>query len=63
MTKSKLPATTEARELTDMQRAFVVAFTSMAGCIGHARKAAERAGYSKKSAAELGRQLLTLPHV
>ena len=49
--------------LTDQQRQFVVAFTSDPGAIGNASEAARRAGYSEKSARELGRQLLDKPHV
>ena len=51
------------RELTEHQAAFVAAFTSEHGAIGNASEAARRAGYSEKSAAELGRQLLEKPHV
>ncbi len=51
------------RELTEHQAAFVAAFTSESGAIGNASEAARRAGYSERSAAELGRQLLEKPHV
>ena len=51
------------RELTDQQRRFVIEFTSGTGAIGNASEAARRAGYSEKTAAEQGRQLLHKPHV
>jgi phage terminase small subunit len=50
-------------KLTEMQQAFVTHFTSTPGSIGNASEAARRAGYSEKSAGELGRQLLEKPHV
>ena len=49
--------------LTDQQQAFVTAFTSDPGAIGNASEAARRAGYSEKSARDIGRQLLAKPHV
>ena len=52
-----------ARALNDQQQAFVLHFTSSPGAIGNAAEAARRAGYSEKSARELGRQLLDKPHV
>lgn len=51
------------RELTDQQRCFVIEFTSGSGAIGNASRAARRAGYSEKTSAEQGRQLLHKPHV
>ena len=51
------------RELTDQQQRFVIEFTSGNGAIGNASEAARRAGYSEKTAAEQGRQLLNKPHV
>lgn len=51
------------RELTDQQGRFVVAFTSEHGAIGNVTEAARRAGYSDKSAHEIGRQLLAKPHI
>lgn len=50
-------------KLTDMQELFVLHFTSTEGVIGNASAAARRAGYSEKTAAEQGRQLLQKPHV
>ncbi len=49
--------------LNDQQQAFVTAFTSDPGAIGNASEAARRAGYSEKSARDIGRQLLAKPHV
>jgi len=46
--------------LTDKQSAFALEF-AMNG--GNATAAAKNAGYSEKSAHEIGRQLLELPHV
>ena len=51
------------RSLTEQQAAFVAAFTGEPGAIGNAAEAARRAGYSRRSAGELGRELLTKPHV
>lgn len=51
------------RPLTDMQARFVLEFTSGPGSIGNASESARRAGYSEKSAAEQGRQLLEKPHI
>lgn len=51
------------RDLTAQQSAFVVAFTNEPGAIGNMSEAARRAGYSHKSAGEIGRQLLEKPHV
>ena len=50
-------------ELTDLQKAFVVAYTGEQGCVGNASKAALSAGYSPKSAHESGRQLLEKGHI
>lgn len=50
-------------ELTDQQQQFVLEYTSGTGTIGNASEAARRAGYSERSAAEIGRQLLEKPHV
>lgn len=50
-------------ELTEMQRAFVVHFTTTPEAIGNASEAARRAGYSPATAKEQGRQLLAKPHV
>ncbi|MEZ5825232.1 MAG: terminase small subunit [Geminicoccaceae bacterium] len=50
-------------KLTQQQQQFVVEYTSGLGAIGNASEAARRAGYSERSAAELGRQLLEKPHV
>ena len=50
-------------ELTEKQTAFVLNFTSGAGAIGNASEAARRAGYSVKTAGEIGAQLLKKPHV
>lgn len=49
--------------LTEQQRRFVTAFTSEPGCIGNASKSAISAGYSERSAAELGRQNLEKGHI
>src|SRR6476646_5829121 len=49
--------------LSDQQREFVTAFTSVPGAIGNASEAARRARYSVHSAREIGRQLLDKPHV
>lgn len=51
------------RGLTEQQAAFVLHYTSDPGAIGNAAESARRAGYSEKSARELGRQLLDKPHV
>jgi hypothetical protein len=50
-------------ELTAQQAAFVHHFTSTVGAIGNAAEAARQAGYSERSAKEIGRQLLDKPHV
>ena len=50
-------------ELTDMQARFVAALTSTPGFIGNVTKSAVEAGYSEKSAHEIGRQLLEKSHV
>ena len=50
-------------KLTEMQVAFVLHFTSTPGAIGNASESARRAGYSERTAAEQGRQLLDKPHV
>jgi len=44
----------------DMHKAFVVEYAANGG---NATAAAKEAGYSERSAAELGRKLLTKPHV
>jgi Terminase small subunit len=49
--------------LTDQQLDFVTKFTSVPGAIGNASEAARQAGYSARSAAEIGRQLLEKAHV
>ena len=51
------------KNLTEMQAAFVLAYTSQDGCRGKVKEAALSAGYSPKTAREIGRQVLTLPHV
>ncbi len=45
------------------EQAYVLAYTSGAGAVGNAAAAARAAGYSKKTAGEIGRQLLTIPHI
>jgi hypothetical protein len=50
-------------KLTDQQFEFVTKFTSVPAAIGNASEAARQAGYSARSAAEIGRQLLEKPHV
>ncbi len=50
-------------DLTEKQAAFVAAFTSEPGCIANATKSAIWAGYSEKSAREIGRQQLVKPHI
>jgi hypothetical protein len=49
--------------LTELQQAFVVAYTSDPSAIGNCREAALRAGYSQHTAAESGRRLVTQPHI
>jgi hypothetical protein len=49
--------------LTDQQQEFVTKFTSVPGAIGNASESARQAGYSARSAAEIGRQLLEKAHV
>jgi phage terminase small subunit len=49
--------------LTELQQAFVVAYTSDPTAIGNCREAALRAGYSQHTAAESGRRLVTQPHI
>lgn len=51
------------RELTEQQKAFVLHYTSTAGAVGNAAAAAREAGYSVKTSAEQGAQLLKKPHV
>jgi phage terminase small subunit len=51
------------RELTPMQQAFVLAYTSEPNCVANAAASARAAGYSFHTAAEQGRQLLQTPHV
>lgn len=50
-------------DLTDLQHAFVLHFTSTPDAIGNASEAARRAGYSAATAREQGRQLLAKPHI
>lgn len=50
-------------KLTDMQEAFVLHMTNTPNAIGNATEAARLAGYSEKSAGEIGYQLLQKPHV
>ena len=50
-------------KLTEMQELFVLHFTTTPGAIANASEAARRAGYSAKTAAEQGAQLLKKPHV
>jgi len=50
-------------KLTEQQAAFVLHFTSTSGAIGNATEAARRAGYSERTAREIGYQLLRKPHV
>ena len=49
--------------LTEKQSAFITAFTSTPSCIGNASKSAVAAGYSEKSAYEIGRQQLEKPKI
>lgn len=49
--------------LTDMQARFVVHFTTTDGAIGNKAEAARLAGYSERSAKEIGHQLINKPHV
>jgi hypothetical protein len=49
--------------LTEQQHRFVVEFTTSPGAVGNASEAARRAGYSEKSAAEIGRKLVEKLHV
>ena len=56
-------APADGRTLTEQQVAFVLHFTSTPDAIGNASESARRAGYSQRSAAELGHQLLEKPHV
>ena len=58
-----VPAKPDGQNLTDQQRRFVVAYTSDPAATGNASEAARRAGYSQRSAAEIGRQLVEKPHV
>jgi phage terminase small subunit len=51
------------QSLTELQQAFVVAYTSDPTAIGNCREAALRAGYSQHTAAESGRRLVTQPHI
>jgi phage terminase small subunit len=57
------PVASDGDGLTEMQRAFVVAYTNGEGCVGNASEAARRAGYSVKTAKEIGRHLVAKPHV
>jgi phage terminase small subunit len=61
LVKTDMSANTD--DLTEMQAAFVMGFTSEPGSIGNASEAARRAGYSAASATEIGRQLLGKPHI
>jgi hypothetical protein len=56
-------ASTELRDLTTMQAAFVHAFTCSAEAAGDPTKAAREAGYAESAARDIGRQLLEKPHV
>lgn len=49
--------------LSKMQHEFVVHYTSHPDAVGNASKAAKMAGYSPKSAKELGYKLVHKPHV
>lgn len=49
--------------LTDMQTAFVAAYTSDPACIANATASAKAAGYSAETARVQGQQLLAKPHV
>lgn len=51
------------RSLSEMQRAFVAAYTSEPDAISNASAAARLAGRSGKNAHEIGRQLLEKPHI
>jgi phage terminase small subunit len=53
----------QPRDLTDLQAAFVAAYTSDDGCRGRVKESAIAAGYSPKTAREIGRQVLALPHI
>jgi hypothetical protein len=53
----------ELRDLTDLQQRLVIAYTSDPDCVGKVKEAAIAAGYSPKTAHEIGRQALALPHV
>lgn len=53
----------EGRALTEMQAAFVVAFTADPAGIGNPTAAAKLAGYAETAAKDLGRRLVALPHV
>lgn len=57
------PVVSDGDGLTEMQRAFVVHYTNGEGCVGNASEAARRAGYSVKTAKEIGRHLVAKPHV
>lgn len=50
-------------KLTEKQEAFVLYITNTPGAVGNAAEAARLAGYSEKSANEIGYQLLQKPHV
>jgi len=49
--------------LTELQEAFVLAFTADPDAIGNASEAARRAGYSPATARVIGQQLLAKPHI
>jgi phage terminase small subunit len=53
----------EYRELTELQQKLVLAYTTNPACIGKVKESAIAAGYSPKTAHEIGRQTLALPHV
>jgi hypothetical protein len=52
-----------SHKLTEKQQALVIAYTSQEGCIGKVKEAAIAAGYSAKTAHEIGRHTIGLPHV
>lgn len=59
----KTDVSANADDLTEMQAAFVIAYTTDPSALGNAAAAARKAGYSARSARELGRRLVDLPHV
>jgi hypothetical protein len=50
-------------KLTDKQQAFILGFTSEPATLGNGAASARAAGYSEKTAGEIARQLLALPHI